>query len=82
MKLRSTVLGKIFIFSRKQISPSKLAVVYTRDAHNRDLCQVVQYCSYMDALVSGMWNSIMSGSKLAHARLGMNSSRLNKYLAC
>ena len=39
---------------------SKLAIVYTRDARNRDLCQVVQYCGYMDAYVSGMQTSIAS----------------------
>ena len=38
---------------------NKMAIVYTRDARNEDFCQVVQYCGYMDALVSGMWTRLI-----------------------
>ena len=40
----------------------------------------VKLCSIMvmDALVSGMWTSIASGSGLARTRLGTDSSRLNQ----
>ena len=58
---------------------SKVAIVYTRDAWNRDFFQVVQYLYFMDALVSGMQTSIASRSgQLAHARPGTDSSKLTK----
>ena len=38
----------------------------------------MQYYGHMDALASSIWTSIASGSELAHARLGMDSSRLNQ----
>ena len=43
---------------------------------NGGLFQLVQYCGFMDALVSGMWTSITSGNELqlAHASLGTDSS--------
>ena len=47
-------------------------------ACNGDLCQVAQYCSYTDTLVSDMRTSITSGSELAYARLGTDSCRLNQ----
>ena len=53
---------------------SKLAVVYTRDARNGDLCQVM----VVGALVSIMRTSITSGSGLARARLDTDSSRLKR----
>ena len=57
---------------------SKVAIVYTRDARNRNFFQVVQYLYFMDALVSGMQTSIASRSGLAHARPGTDSSKLIK----
>ena len=38
----------------------------------------VKLCSIINALVSGMWTSITLGSRLAHERLGIDSSRLNQ----
>ena len=57
---------------------SKLVIVYTRAARNRDLCEVVQHCGYMVVLVSSMRTSIASGSELAHVRLDTDSSMLNQ----
>ena len=48
---------------------SRLSIVY---AHNGDLCQV----AHMDAVVCGMQTSIASGSGLACATQGIDSSRL------
>ena len=45
---------------------STLAIFYTRDAHNGDPCQVVQYY----ALISGMLTSIANKNGLACMRLG------------
>ena len=44
LKLRVALLyGQYFIC----FAASKLAIAYTRDAHNGDLCQVVQYYGYV-----------------------------------
>ena len=53
---------------------SKLAIVYTRDARNGDVCSIM----VMDGLVSGMRTSIASGSGLARETRRTDSSRLNQ----
>ena len=77
--------GKIFIepqsialrkISKFDIYQVRSKLVYTRDAHNGDFCQVVQYFGYMNALNSGMRTSVACGSGLARARLDTDSSRL------
>ena len=60
------------------IRPITKQASHTRNTCNGDLCQVVQYCGYMDTHISGMRTSIASGSGMAHARPGMDSSRLNQ----